>query len=85
MFISVKDRNLFHLVNTIGNIFTRGFTTRENITYGVHSMKLISFTKKKTNILYVFSVAVRKKYLTRLGELVIFELLRENYHFSKPS
>ena len=38
-FFSVKDRNLFHLVNTIGNIFTRGCATRENITDGVHSMK----------------------------------------------
>ena len=38
-FFSVKDRNLFHLVNTIGNIFTRGFATRENITDDIHSMK----------------------------------------------
>ena len=38
-FFSVKDRNLFHLVNIIGNIFTRGWATRENITDGVHSMK----------------------------------------------
>ena len=36
---SVKDRNLFHLVNTIGNIFTRGCATRENITDGVHPIK----------------------------------------------
>ena len=33
-FFLVKDRNLFHLVNTIGNIFTRGCATRENITEG---------------------------------------------------
>ena len=39
LLFSVKDRNLFNLVNTIGNIFTRGFATRENITDGVHSMK----------------------------------------------
>ena len=39
IFFSVKDRNLFHLVNTIGNIFTRGCATREYITDGVHSMK----------------------------------------------
>ena len=33
----MKDRNLFHLVNTIGNIFTSGAaTTRENITDVVH-------------------------------------------------
>ena len=49
--------------------------------------------KKKTDNLkvqrlyreYVYSVAVFQKYLTRLGELIIFEPLRENYHFSKPS
>ena len=34
---------------------------------------------------YVHSVAVYKKYLTRLGELIIFEPWRENYHFSQPS
>ena len=39
LFFSVKDRNLFHRVDTIGNIFTRGCATRENITNGVHSMK----------------------------------------------
>ena len=38
IFFSVKDQNLFHLVNTIGNIFTIGAATRENITDGVHSM-----------------------------------------------
>ena len=26
-----------------------------------------------------------QKYLTRLGELIIFEPWRENYHFSQPS
>ena len=35
----VKDRNSFHRVDTIGNIFTSGAATRENITDGVHSMK----------------------------------------------
>ena len=36
---SVKDRNLFHRVDTIGNIFTSGEATSENITDGVHEMK----------------------------------------------
>ena len=40
-FFSVKDRNLFHLVNTIGNIFTCGCATRENITDGVHSTRIL--------------------------------------------
>ena len=39
LFFSVKDRNLFHRVNTIGNIFTNGEATGENITDGVHEMK----------------------------------------------
>ena len=30
---------------------------------------------------YVYSVAVYQKYLTRLGELIIFEPWLENYHF----
>ena len=36
---SVKDLNLFHRVDTIGNIFTSGEATSENITDGVHEMK----------------------------------------------
>ena len=39
LFFSVKDRNLFHWVDTIGNIFTSGAATSENITDGVHEMK----------------------------------------------
>ena len=39
LFFSVTDRNLFHRVDTIGNIFTSGTATRKNITDGVHSMK----------------------------------------------
>ena len=44
LFSLVKDRYLFHRVDTIGNIFTSGTATRENatcenITNGVHSMK----------------------------------------------
>ena len=38
-FFSVKDRNLFHRVDTIGNIFTSGAATSENITDSVHEMK----------------------------------------------
>ena len=33
------DRNLFHRVDTIGNIFTIGVATSENITDGVHEKK----------------------------------------------
>ena len=38
-FFSMKDRNLFHRVDTIGIIFKSGYATRENITDGVHEMK----------------------------------------------
>ena len=34
---------------------------------------------------YVCCVAIYQKYLTRLGESIIFEPWRENYHFSQPS
>ena len=34
---------------------------------------------------YVYSVAVYKEYLTRFGELIIFEPWLENYHFSQPN
>ena len=39
LFFSVKDRNLFHRVDTIGNIFTSGAVTSEKITDGVHRKK----------------------------------------------
>ena len=39
LFFLVKDRNLFHRVDTIGNIFTSCEATSENITDGVHEMK----------------------------------------------
>ena len=37
-FFSVKDRNSFHRVDTIGYIFTSGTATCENMTDGVHDM-----------------------------------------------
>ena len=40
---------------------------------------------EKINREYVYSVALYQKYLTWLGELIIFEPWRENYHFSQPS
>ena len=35
----VKDWNVFHRVDTIGNIFSSGKATSENITDGVHEVK----------------------------------------------
>ena len=51
-FFSVKDRNLFHRVDIIGNIFTSGEAMNENITDGVHQMKLISIFPRKKNSVY---------------------------------
>ena len=39
LFFSVKDRNLFYRVETIGNIFRSGAATSENITDGVLEIK----------------------------------------------
>ena len=50
----VKDRNLFHRVDTIGNIFTNGAATSENITDGVHEMKQISIFHQKKQIFCLF-------------------------------
>ena len=52
---SVKDRNLFHRVDTIGNIFKSGAATSENITDGFHEMKKISvFHRKKKKKICLF-------------------------------
>ena len=50
----MKDRNLFHRVDTIGNIFTSGAATSENITDGVHEMKKISIFHQKKNKFSVY-------------------------------
>ena len=54
-FFLVKDHNLFHQEDTIGNFFTSGAATSENSSDGVHEMKLISIfhKKKKKNILFI--------------------------------
>ena len=53
LYFSVKDRNLFHRVDTIGNIFTSGTATSENITDGVHEMKKkIDLSQKKRFCLF---------------------------------
>ena len=52
-FFSVKDRNLFHRKDTIGNIFTSAAATSENITDGVHEMKQILIFHRKKRILFI--------------------------------
>ena len=50
--------------------------------WGKSSAQLESITMRRE---YIYDDAVYQKYLTRLGELIIFEPWRENYHFSQPS
>ena len=45
---------------------------------------LFMFSSARIYREYVYSVAVYQKYLTRLGELIIYKPWRENYHFSQP-
>ena len=45
----------------------------------------IGISGKVLNRAYVQSVAVYQKYLTRMGELIIFEPWLENYHFFQLS
>ena len=54
LFLSVKDRNLFHRVDTIGNIFMSGEATSENITDGIHEMKYISIFHRKKQTFCLF-------------------------------
>ena len=63
----MKGRNLFHRVDTIGNIFTSGAARSENITDGVHEMKSISiFHRKKKpqifSLFYAFNPFLEKLY-----------------------
>ena len=48
-------------------------------------LSLISLALYRSYREYIYSVAVYQKYLTGLGELIIFEHWGENYHFSQTS
>jgi hypothetical protein len=59
IFRSYTELNKYPLyisfVNTSYSIITRGYASRENIAFGVHSVKYISILHaKQTNILYLF-------------------------------
>ena len=75
----MKDQNLFHLVNTIGNIFTCGCATRENITDGVHSMKInFDLSQKKTNILYILCVVTMLQHIYIETRKAAWNAIRSN-------
>ena len=46
---------------------------------------VLANTAGEINREYVYSVAVYQKYVTRLGELIIFKPWRENYRFFQRS
>ena len=46
-----------------------------------HATFLLTADIAKT---YMYSVVVHQKYLTRLGEMIIFDPWLENYHLSQP-
>ena len=47
--------NFFSLMNTKSNVFTRGSATRENTTFGVHSVKQKSTLHRKSQISSIYS------------------------------
>ena len=59
-------------------------TLRDLIQYFVICELMVYAGKCRVNRDYVHNVAIYQKYLTRLGELIIFEPWLENYHFSQP-
>ena len=59
---------------------TNSITSRTITPIPFLPLSLVKYIEK-----YEYSVGVYQKYLTRLGELIIFEPWRENYHFSQPS
>ena len=68
-----------------GTIFLVPFLIGVVKTRGCYAKGYLVTAAKYRYREYVYSVAVYQKYLTRLGELIIFEPWRENYHFSQPS
>ena len=84
--IEISLRWVGHLLLeiTLLNTQTPSYTARigpTEIQNEFHGSKILREDVHKE---YVHSVAVNQKYLTRLGEMTIFEPLRENYHFSQP-
>ena len=54
LFFSVKNRNLFHRVDIIGNIFTSGAARSENITDSFHEMKInFDLSPKKKSVYFM--------------------------------
>ena len=73
------------------NMIHDGITTTNPFPYtakftfvGVKNKKNLNKSDFERQIEYLYSVAVYQKYLTRLGEMIIFSPRLENYQFSQP-
>ena len=75
-FLSVNV-TFYDAVNMIHDVIG----TDNSFTY---TAKFIFVGVRKDRIEYVHSVVVYQKYLTRLGEMIIFSPRLENYQFSQP-
>ena len=71
--------NIIHYVITTANSFPL-------LNSCLSVLEIIKFNKSDVERLieYVHSVTVYQKYLTRLGEMIIFSPRLENYQFSQP-
>ena len=74
--------NLIHGVITTASLFPN---TAKFILVGIRNNKTQQIICCKINRIRIHSAAVYKKYLTGLGEMIIFSPRRENYLFSQPS
>ena len=72
--------NVIHDVITTANPFPN---TAKFMFVGVRNNKLKKSDVEKY-IEYIYSIVVYQKYLTRLGEMIIFSPRLENYQFSQP-
>ena len=72
------ELNVIHDVNTAST----HFHILLNLYLSV--LQIRKLNKSGVEREYVYSVAVYQKYLTRLGEMIIFSPKLENYQFSNP-
>ena len=75
----------YDAVNVIHDVITKANPipyTAKFLFVGVGNNKLNNSDVER-QIQYVYSVAVYQKYLTRLGEMIIFSPRLENYQFSQ--
>ena len=78
----------YDAVNVIHDVITTAdpiLYTAKFMVECVRNNKTQQMKRWKINrILYVYSVVVYQKYLTRLGEMIILSPRLENYQFSQP-